>query len=349
MKEKVYKVILLFSTVFLIVLMIRYPHNVSEGAKQGIIICVDNLISSMFPFLIVSSFILKSGTIEFIGKIFEKFSRKLFKVSGKTFSIFLLSLISGFPVGAKLAKESFEMKTITRSQASRLLCSSVNAGPAFVISVVGVSMMKSKNAGIVLLLSLSLSAFFMFILSGFIYKYEENDCVVLRKNQSLSSAFVESVYDSSKSIISICSFVVAFSCLCFNLKGGWKLLSLILEVSLGCKAVTVTYNLPLIAAVIGFGGICVHMQIFDCVLKIKMKKLIFFFFRILNSVVSFLICKALLLIFPVSISSGTVFAKNVSANISTNITACVGLLLMCAILIVDFEESRKIKVKICSK
>ena len=86
---------------------------------------------------------------------------------------------------------------------------------------------------------------------------------------SLTKSLVEAVYDASKGMFSICSFVIAFSAVAGILStvlddGFVKTAVLsIFEVCTGVK--TASSELPVwaVAFVAGFGGICVHFQIFS--------------------------------------------------------------------------------------
>lgn len=93
---------------------------------------------------------------------------------------------------------------------------------------------------------------------------------------SLTKSLVEAVYDASKGMFSICSFVIAFSAVAGILStvlddGFVKTAVLsIFEVCTGVK--TASSELPVwaVAFVAGFGGICVHFQIFQCLAILRL-------------------------------------------------------------------------------
>ena len=118
---------------------------------------------------------------------------------------------------------------------------------------------------------------------------------------------------------------------------------LFLEVSIGCEYATKNFDLPIVAGVIGWSGFCVHCQVFHSVIKCNMKKILFFLCRALHGALSAVFCALLVKAFPCPVSVFANSSENVQQLFKSNAPATAGLLLMCAILIFDFEESRNNK------
>lgn len=338
-KEKIYCSVILAGCLFVMALLIKFPEEMTDAARRGIDVCAADLIPTLFPFLAVTSFLRNSGAIDFVGKKTEKVADTVFKTSGTALGVFLISLFSGFPVGASMVCTMTEEKTISKKQGARLMTCCVNAGPAFVISTVGVGMLRSKRAGIILFASLTAASVIIFFVTGLFLKEEQFCKRLCVQTNGFSASLVNSVSDASKGIVSVCGWVILFSCLSVFLKGKAEMLTMFFEVTFGCRQAS-NYPLPITALVIGWGGLCVHCQVFRAVLKSEIKKTSFFFFRLLNGALSAGICSVLLRLFPCSQETFGAFAENVGVKFSSNALACVGLLLMCAILIVDFEEAR---------
>jgi len=330
-------------------LMIVFPSDFSQGVRAGLTLCAETMIPSMFPFFILSSFMTRSGMIDLIGRKTEKFFRKIFALSGKSGSVFLLSLFSGFPVGARTVSLLLERKEMSEKEAQRLMLCSVNAGPAFTVSAVGASMLASRKAGIIIFASLTLSSLIICFLSRFIIEKEERCPVSYRKEdrENLSSSLINAVSDATASMMSVSGWIVLFSCACFVaesidvIEKNSLLFRAAFEVSIGCEKACQQGNIPLVTAVIGWSGLCVHCQVFSAVIKSNLKKRLFFISRIFHSALSMIICDLLLKAFPCSIS---VFANTASSigKFYSSAPAVAGLLLMSAILISDLETNRKV-------
>ena len=179
--DNFYYFLISFFSFVIIFLLVSFPDVISSGIRNGLFLCANTLIASMFPFFVLSSFLLRTGAVEYMGKFFDRFSRKVFRLSGNAFSVFFISLFSGFPVGAKLVSSMFDEKKLSLSQSSRLMCCCVNAGPAFVIGAVGNAMLSNRMAGLIIFVSLSLSAFFVLFFSRFFVEEMTKYCFLLRK------------------------------------------------------------------------------------------------------------------------------------------------------------------------
>ena len=117
--------------------LLCYPAASVEGVKEGIGICTNVLIPSLFPFLLISHLFVESGALCFRNKIVSWFMRVFFALPGSAFPIILLSFIGGFPVGAILIKNAYEKGAINESEGQRMLLFCVNPGPAFTFITVG--------------------------------------------------------------------------------------------------------------------------------------------------------------------------------------------------------------------
>ncbi|MPN46407.1 hypothetical protein SDC9_193993 [bioreactor metagenome] len=145
----------------------------------------------------------------------------------------------------------------------------------------------------------------------------------------------------------ICAWIILFACLTQFIPENTSAVSQtaikgITEVTLGCLSSVKTGNLPLVAGIIGWGGLCVHCQIMGFVLKIKVKKTLFFAFRIIHCALSAVICYALLYFFPCNISVFSNASEILTPGLSVNIWAGLGMLLMCVILIFDIDSHKKV-------
>ena len=80
----------------------------TNGALQGLLYCGNILIPSLFPFMVLSSFAVKSGLSEFAGRILAPLTKKIFHTDGCAGAIILLGLVGGFPIGAKRVVTLYE-------------------------------------------------------------------------------------------------------------------------------------------------------------------------------------------------------------------------------------------------
>ncbi|MDR0325291.1 MAG: sporulation protein [Oscillospiraceae bacterium] len=190
------------------------PKTTSEAAREGLYICIDVLIPSLFPFFVLSTLTIELGLARTIGRALEPAMRPLFRVGGPCAAAVALGFLGGYPVGAKCAISLFEKGQCSKEEAERLLAFCNNSGPAFILGAAGVGILGSTRAGWLLYLthtaaSLTVGLLFRFYKRGKITEPEKPDGAV--KAVSLSDAFTRSVKSSFASVFYISSFVIFFT------------------------------------------------------------------------------------------------------------------------------------------
>lgn len=341
---------IIFASVFCVLcafLLLKFPSLSSEGIRIGLEICAQTMIPSLFPFLVVSSFAVSGGVLDFLGEKTDRFFKKILKLSGRAGSVVFFGLWGGFPVGCSMASALLGQNKITENEAKRIVISSVNAGPAFVIGAVGTMMLSSFKAGLIIYTSLSVSSLLISYFSKFILSDNFKETKTDLQTASLSEAFVTSVYSASKSMFSICAYLVIFSCFLNILSAKIanesmsSFLKALCEVSLGCSEMSALKNPAVLSAVIGWSGLCVHCQVLPYVIKIGLKLKYFFCARLLHSMLSAFLCSGLLKLFPCEISVFSTGTPQMAQTFAVSAPAAAGLLLMCAIFILDLDTHRK--------
>ncbi len=318
LKSKFKTLILLLLTLLAALLLLFFPKIISKGVLDGMLLCGNILIPALFPFCVLSVFVLRCGVLNlFKGKY------------GKVFAIFIISLIGGYPVGAKLIGDEFSLGLIDKKTSRIMLCFCVNAGPAFIYTFAGIGVLGSAVAGKILLMShimASLQIMAVLLLTG---RFKQLNFRIDSENEgNIASVFVESVAAASKSIISVCSFTVIFS-------GITELIRTIkfsdvfipfLEITNGIIG---TENIYFVSFLLGFGGLCVIMQVYS--ISSKFANVIFVILtRILHGTVSLINCMLLTKLFNFKLS---VFSNEYAFDFKSvgNLTAFSFLLAITAI------------------
>lgn len=339
-----------FSVIGIIVclfFMFRFPFAVKEGVTQGLNFCFYTIIPSLFPFITLSSYITKSDVFASVYKLFTRPIGFFFRQPPCSTPIILLSMISGYPVGIKMVDELHKSGQITKKQAQNLCLFCMNAGPAFIITVVGINMLNSAKAGIIMYISLCLSALIIGVLTSFLTdKKEKNKETKVRIHSDASIS--ASVSASSQSIIGICAWVILFNALTNCIKNlnlneqTYIVISSISEITNGCLLLCGKIPLPILTGIIGFGGICVHCQVMTNIKNIGMKYGIFFLGRIIHGISATLISYVLFLIFPVETDVFSSFDKISAFRFSVSVPAFAVFIFMCIIMIFDIDRKKKV-------
>ncbi len=279
-------------------LIILKPEICINSSLSGLIICGNVIIPSIYPFTFGVLFINNSGVLRLF-KPLNNITVKLFGLSYYEFAIFLLSLIGGYPLGAKLLSEK-------PSQKNNLMINyCINAGPAFIIIAVGKGVFKSLTIGWVLYFShIFSSMLIMLILSKNAKKHKINLNNV--KQTPLVENFTQSAADAANTVIKICGLVILFSCITAYLKSFIKnikplyFITLLFEVT---NAVFEAENILIVSFLLGFAGLSIWAQVFSLLKGSKINYLRFVLFRIIHGVFSALTTLTLLKAIKLSVNT----------------------------------------------
>ncbi len=293
--SKAVTVIKVMSAVLICTGAVFFSAACTQGARDGIGFCLKVLVPSLFPFMAVSSFLVNSGIADTMGRPLDKITRAVFGLGHSFASVILLSLIGGYPIGAKTIAGLYKNKTADKAECEKAAMFAVCAGPGFLVNFVGMSLYGSKKTGIILLVSQMLSVVIIGIFIRFFYRNKSDDkCdkAVNFKPMPLSNAVVQSAVDSSKGMFVICAFVVLFSAFTGLLgevvpsSDTKDCLLILLEVCSAVSKLAARKPIELIAFATGFGGLCVHFQIFSSLGELKINKLLFFCIRIIQGIIT---------------------------------------------------------------
>lgn len=342
LKREYFYLIVIVCCVFLI---FRYPDAVKNGVNEGLNICFSTIIPSLFPFMVLSTYIVKSNILSPAYKLFSVPVKVLFHQPAPAISVITLSMIGGFPIGLKMTNDLYQKGQINKNQAQRLCLFCMNAGPAFIVTAVGTNMLKSTRAGIIIYSSLCISSFISGILSSFIAEKEQEKIKLKNERPLQLTSLSASVTDSIQSIFGICAWVVLFSgitmCIKFIIsEKAYIYITSFLEVTKGCSLLAYKSSLPFITGIIGFGGICVHCQVLEYLKNTDFRYFHFFISRILNGVLSGVISHLLLLFFPIEINVFSNTDKISSYSFSFSYSAFFVVIIMCVVMIFDIDRNK---------
>lgn len=194
--------------------LMLYPQDSMSAAREGLMLCYNVIIPSLFPFFVLSALVVDLGLAGYIGRALEGFMRPLFNVPGACASAFVLGFVGGYPVGARTALSLYQKGMCTKTEAERLLSFCNNSGPAFILGVVGAGVFASSRVGVLLYLahaaaSICVGLFFRFYRRG--KKGREARVSPKFEAERFTTAFTGAVKNSFLSTLNICAFVVFFT------------------------------------------------------------------------------------------------------------------------------------------
>lgn len=240
-----------------------------------------------------------------------------------------MSVISGYPVGAKLTGEFFEHKLISKQDAQKILSFSSTSGPLFVIGSVGVGFFANQKIGIMLFLIHILSSLINGIIFGHINfknahkknaiksKFDQKELkitgIIKSQNNITHYSLDEVMYNSIKSVLMVGGFITIFYVfiqiildknLLFPLIQIFKFLGLsqieaegfcagLFEITKGIQLITKTTNLRLAftlsSFLISFSGLSILLQSVAFLNKTGTSKKVFFVQKLSHGLIALII------------------------------------------------------------
>lgn len=343
------KIVVVFVSVMGVVVLVVFPKEVSEGISIGLENSVKILVPSLFPFMVLSSFMIRSNAYEYIGKVFFPLAR-IFRLPESAVSAVLLSFIGGFPVGARCVRLLYENGRINRNEAERMMYFCVCSGPAFLITAVGAMMIGNVMCGVILYVSQIGSGVILGIISGF-FRKDDNKKKTASSSENetdLINAFIDSSADGAGAIIGLTGLVAIFSAavnVVSSVGCDSRIMMIFLEVTAACKDITGTGGgLWLVSLAAGYGGMCVHFQIFNLLKDIRISKIRFEIFRIVNGMLSSLMTYVICKFFDTSVQTFAI-SGNMDAEItSTSMVGALSLVIMSGIFLMSLCQKNRTKI-----
>lgn len=323
--SKLIKPLITILIIFLILALAIFPDKYSKSTYEGLVLWAVAVLPSLLPYFFLTAVLTKLNVLSNFSNKCTPLTNKTFHLNGCAVYAFLMSVLSGYPVGSKITLDLYEKNVIDKNQCLTmgLLCST--SGPLFIIGAVGTGMFLSKTAGYILYVSHVLSA----LINAFIFRGKRKNCFIndnYLSSQKSDNLLYDCVYSSVISALIVGGFVSVFyviSEIFLDLKILYPLTALIklillpfnvaptdclsfsvglIEFTKGAKLLSEaganSMSLSLTCFLITFGGASAIMQSLAFLKKAKVKTGAFILGKftqgLIASVICFILCSALL-------------------------------------------------------
>lgn len=253
--------------------LLSRPQVAAEAVRTGLSLCAGAILPGLFPFFVLSELWIRSGSADHAALLAAPMTRKLFHLPGSAAPALLLGAVGGYPMGAAVTARLYTQGRLSRQEAEQTLYCCNNAGPAFLISVVG-SALGSIAAGVALYAIHLGAALFVGLLhrpAGFPRPTQPEKTA---NATPLAQCLTQAIPQAGQTAQQVCIFVLFFSLLAGLLQSILPatlppllhlILAGLLELTGGIHLLAQAGLSPrlafvLCAALVGFGGLCVQMQ-----------------------------------------------------------------------------------------
>lgn len=256
------------------VVLFLYPEVSVSAIRNGLVVCANSILPSLFPFFVLSELWISLGYANLLSKLLAPVMSRLFHLPGASASALLLGAIGGYPVGARTAARLYEQHQLSREEAEHLLLFCNNAGPAFLFGIIGGGLFQSAAVAAALW-SIHLASA---LLLGILFRPAPCENRAAQSSQITPPEFLPALTDAIKqggrTAGTVCVFVLFFSVLSGQLRGMFPFFfstsagTIVLgslELAAGCSNLSGAgfsqqWVFVVCSGLLGWGGLCVHCQ-----------------------------------------------------------------------------------------
>lgn len=206
--------ITLVCTLFILSIVLN-PEAGLNSALNGVKLFVNSVFISIFPFLVLINIMMYYDGVNIYSKVLGNVLCKPINLPKQCSVVLIISILCGYPLGAKYACDLYENGTIDHDTCERLISIASNPSPLFVIGAVGTSMLNNPGFGLLLLISSYVSCAILAIIIP-----QKKPIVTIKKSKinntygkqyTIGHALKSSIDNAFKVSISIGGFIIFFS------------------------------------------------------------------------------------------------------------------------------------------
>ena len=323
------------------------PEASATGMRRGLSLCAERLIPSLFPFLVISGTVARTGLCDKLGAHLHGLTRRLFGLPGVCAAGILIGFVGGYPAGASVAAALTRDGRVTREEGRRMLRFCVCAGPAFLIGTVGAGLLGSPESGALLLAAHWLAALCVGVFGRRPIPLSRPEPPPLPVARPFAAALTEAVNESAAALIGMSGFVALAASLLSVLDALGAPAAVtavtagVAEVSLGSLAVIRTGPLmPFwLGLILGWGGLSVHGQIAVLAAPAGLLSRDFLVARIRHGLLAGAFSWVLFRLFPCP-SAVAASAPLIRPFAGSSVTGGIALLGLCAVWLLTVRRDR---------
>lgn len=289
------------------------PEYIAPLIREALHLCGTTVIPSLFPFMVLSGIVTRSGIARHAGFCFAPLICPLFGIPKELCGAFLTGLIGGFPNGAEAVGILYENGYCSKSDAEKTIALCNNASPAFIFAVAGIYTLGSIKSGLLLFAAQFGTIFITAQILRFTGRRgaqeKQSSFPVSTNVQQLSpsAVFCRSVSGAAVSMLHVCAYIVIFYT-------AAKLLAALLPTAevrtalfglcemsgavAACRSLAFPRNIVFCAFALGFAGLSVLFQVTDVCERYKLSSGEFIFARLCGALLLPAVCIAFLFILP---------------------------------------------------
>ena len=278
--------------------------GVMAAVKQALLLCYNVVIPSLFVFMVICSVVSCLECSSLLAVPFMPFFRLLHIENRRVAACCVLAVLGGFATGGIMLDRIRNEYNCDKNTLGILSILMTGNSPSFVILAVGVHYLENIRSGVILYLSVLLSACITAFFMSFIYTPQHISAT--KEHLVITNNIVDSIRSSTAAILNICGVVtITFSlCKVFSLYTDNSFILLILsaftEVTTACETVYIHFgrNIYLLLLTLTVLPVSAYLQIKSIGNNSTFSLKMVIIYKLLQLHLSVLILRTLLNLFP---------------------------------------------------
>ncbi len=269
------------------------PQAALSAARTGLELFLGIVLPSILPFMVCAWLLIESGAVAAAGRTLDGLMRPVFACPGCSAFALLVSMLSGYPTGARMTLDLYDAGLLNPADARRTGVLASSTGPVFMLGAVGAGLLGSPAAGWVILAG----HFAAVLLTGVFFSVggdrrpgaAASMVQSVQTGQPAMQAVGDAIKKSVETLWTVGGYILLFSVVTALLRQihafeplAWALSPLfhalglspalaqpvlvgMLEMTNGCSAVAsasvpMAQRVAVLCALISWGGLCIQAQ-----------------------------------------------------------------------------------------
>lgn len=295
--------------IYIFISLFIYSKELKENILFTLELWVNNLIPSIFPFLLFANLFRNYGIIDILNNFFGPIIQKIYNLPKEASFPIIMSMFSGFPTGSKYVKDLLNNKEITENEANCLITFTNYSNPLFVISIIGETLLGNKRIGIIIYIIHIITG----LIIGLLFKnrnlLKSKKTNINKSNkEKLMPILVKSIKEIFEILLNVLGIMLFFNIIITILNKILKetilttIIKSIIEITSGINLISkLNINIRIKASIIGallsFSGLSVHFQTKSIIEGSNIKYNRYLYARIFHSLLCFITIYTLFYLF----------------------------------------------------
>ena len=258
---------------FLALLLIKSEIMIGV-VREAIDVWAKTLVPSLFPFFLLSEFLIYYDGVQMIGRLLRPVLTRICHFSDAGCFVFAMSMVSGFPSGAKYISDLVERGTMSREEGNHLLSCTHFSNPLFIMGTIATLSLQDKRVGILILFShYTANLVIAFLKRKHTFSKVKTTKQQSKEKENFGTFLTKAVLKTWKNLATMLGIIILFFLITKGITTYLPmstfqnaLLSGVLEMTQGVLKVShlmipIFYKGLFITLLLSFGGLSVHLQV----------------------------------------------------------------------------------------